>query len=157
MNEKIKNREIHKSYLTIVCGKPSPAAARLENQLFKDASKNIVIVKKHAEPGTKTAVTEYQTLAVKDGLALLSCQLITGRTHQIRAQLANIGTPLLGDGKYGREKCNNRYHEKGQLLCSYLVEIQFETDAGVLNYLNGKSFRISSVDFVEKYFPGTVL
>ena len=154
LNEKIRCREIEKSYLTVVCGRPDPPSGTIESFLFKDASQNRVIVKRQREPGAKTAVTEYETLASRSGLSLLRCRLITGRTHQIRAQLASIGVPLLGDGKYGREKDNRKYGEKGQLLCSYRLDMAFETDAGALNYLKGKSFRLQRIGFVEEYFPG---
>lgn len=155
MNEKIKLREVDKYYLCIAQGRPKPASGRLEGYIFKDAKKNQVYVRKTPEPGAKTAVTEYRTLAVKDKLSLLECHLLTGRTHQIRAQLSHAGWPLLGDGKYGMERNNKRYGESHQALWSYKLCFRFDTDAGVLNYLNGKQFIVPKVEFVEKYFPGT--
>lgn len=154
MNDKIKLREVDKYYLTVVRGTPRPAAGRLEGYLFKDAVKNQVYIKKQPVPGAKTAITEYRTLESKNGLSLLECHLLTGRTHQIRAQLSSAGFPLLGDGKYGTERENKKYGESGQLLCSYRLVFSFETDAGVLNYLNGNEYLVPNVDFVEKYFPG---
>ena len=104
LNDKIRGREIEKSYLCVVCGRPKPAEGRLEGYLFKDAVKNQVYVTKKPQPGAKTAVTEYRTLCSARGLSLVECRLLTGRTHQIRAQMAAAGCPLLGDGKYGRER-----------------------------------------------------
>ena len=155
LNDKIRDREIEKYYLCAVQGRPKPASGRLENYLFKDAAKNQVYVKTRPEPGAKTAVTEYRTLATKGALSLVECRLLTGRTHQIRAQLAHAGTPLLGDGKYGSERFNKNYDEKGQALYSYKLEFAFPTDAGILSYLRGKVFTVRSVDFAEKYFDLT--
>lgn len=152
LNEKIKDREIEKYYLCAVQGKPRPAQGRLENYLFKDAGKNQVYVKKRPEPGAKTAVTEYRLIASKGALSLVECRLLTGRTHQIRAQMAHAGYPLLGDGKYGSERFNKGYGEKGQALYSYKLKFEFPTDAGILEYLRGKIFTVKSVDFAEKYF-----
>ena len=87
------------------------------------------------------------------GLSLVECELITGRTHQIRAQFAHAGHPLLGDGKYG--KLDKKYDRNYQALYSYRLTFTFTTDAGSLDHLNGKSFRVDTVDFVEEYFPGT--
>ncbi len=152
LNDKIRDREIDKYYLCAVQGRPKPAAGRLENYLFKDAKKNQVFVKDRPEPGARTAVTEYRVLAVKDRLSLVECRLLTGRTHQIRVQMAHAGWPLLGDGKYGSERFNREYGEKGQALCSYRLRFDFPTDAGLLEYLRGREFRVRKVDFAEKYF-----
>ena len=154
INEKIKDREIEKYYLCAVRGRPNPPSGRLENFLFKDAQKNQVYIKKSAEPGAKTAITEYKTLKSKGPLSLVECRLLTGRTHQIRAQMAYIGCPLLGDGKYGSERFNKNYDEKGQALYSYKLIFEFPTDAGILNYLRGKEFTVKTIDFAGKYFGG---
>lgn len=97
-------------------------------------------------------MTEYRTLCSKGSLSLVECRLLTGRTHQIRAQMANKGWPLLGDGKYGRERFNKDFEEKGQALYSYRIRFDFPTDAGILEYLRGKEFKVDYVDFAEKYF-----
>lgn len=153
INEKIKEREIEKYYLCVVRGRPKPAEGQLRGYIFKDAAKNRVYVRRKPEPGAKEALTHYRTLASQGGLSLVECRLGTGRTHQIRAQMAAAGTPLLGDGKYGSDRENKKLGEDGQLLCSYRLEFAFRTDAGALNYLNGRSFSVSRVDFAEKYFP----
>lgn len=153
INEKIKEREIEKYYLCVVRGRPKPAEGQLRGYIFKDAAKNRVYVRRKPEPGAKEALTYYRTLASQGGLSLVECRLGTGRTHQIRAQMAAAGTPLLGDGKYGSDRENKKLGEDGQLLCSYRLEFAFKTDAGALNYLNGRSFSVSRVDFAEKYFP----
>ena len=153
MNDKIKEREIEKYYLCVVRGRPKPAEGQLRGYIFKDAAKNRVYVRRKPEPGAKEALTYYRTLASQGGLSLVECRLGTGRTHQIRAQMAAAGTPLLGDGKYGSDRENKKLGEDGQLLCSYRLEFAFKTDAGALNYLNGRSFSVSRVDFAEKYFP----
>ena len=152
INEKIKLREIEKYYLCAVHGRPNPSSGTLENYLFKDAVKNRVYVKSRSEPGAKTAVTEYRTLRSKGPLSLVECRLLTGRTHQIRAQMAYAGWPLLGDGKYGSERFNKNYTETGQALYSYKLLFSFPTDAGILNYLRGREFTVDSIDFVGKYF-----
>ena len=157
LNDKIRDREIEKYYLCAVQGRPRPPAGRLENYLFKDAKKNQVFVKNRPEPGAKTAVTEYRLLKSKGKLSLVECRLLTGRTHQIRAQMAYAGWPLLGDGKYGSERFNKDFGEKGQALYSYRLEFAFPTDAGILNYLRGRQFRVQQVDFAEKYFDVTDL
>ena len=151
LNQKIKDREIDKLYLCIVHGTPKPPEGRLEGYLFKDAKENRVYITKKMQPGAKTAVTFYRTLQSKNGLSLVECELLTGRTHQIRAQMAAAGWPLLGDGKYG--KLDKRYDRKYQALYSYKLRFAFTTEAGILEYLNGKSFEVASVDFVQEYFP----
>ena len=157
LNDKIRDREIEKYYLCAVQGRPRPPAGRLENYLFKDAKKNQVFVKNRPEPGAKTAVTEYRLITSKGKLSLVECRLLTGRTHQIRAQMAHAGWPLLGDGKYGSERFNKDFGEKGQALYSYRLAFAFPTDAGILNYLRGREFRVQQVDFAEKYFGVTDL
>ena len=153
MNQKIKDRELDKRYLAIVEGTPKPRDGSLKGYLFKDAKKNRVFVSDTPQPGAKTCQTNYKTLVSRNGLSLVECELITGRTHQIRAQFAHAGHPLLGDGKYG--KLDKKYDRNYQALYSYRLTFTFTTDAGALEHLNGKSFAVDKVDFVEEYFPGT--
>ena len=155
MNQKIKDRELDKRYLAIVEGTPKPKDSSLKGYLFKDAKKNRVFVTDTPQPGSKTCQTNYRTLASANGLSLVECELITGRTHQIRAQFAHAGHPLLGDGKYG--KLDKRFDRNYQALYSYRLTFAFTTEAGGLEYLNGKSFQASQVDFVNEYFPNVRL
>ena len=115
--------------------------------------KNQVYVKPKQEPGASFAATDYRVLASRDGLSLVTCRLHTGRTHQIRVQMAHAGFPLLGDGKYGKEKVNRRYGEDRQLLWSWRLGFDFVSPAETLDYLRGKVFTVPQVPFVEKYFP----
>ena len=151
MNQKIKDRELDKRYLAIVEGTPKPREGSLKGYLFKDAMKNRVFVTDGPKPGAKTCQTNYKVLDSRNGLSLVECELITGRTHQIRAQFAHAGHPLLGDGKYG--KLDKRFDRTYQALYSYKLTFLFTTDAGSLSNLNGRSFQVEKVDFVEEYFP----
>ena len=154
MNQKIRDREVEKSYLCIILGAITPPAGKLEGYLLKDEAKKLVSVHKTPVPGGRTAVTLYQTLAQKNGLSLVACRLVTGRTHQIRTQFAAAGHPLLGDGKYGRARENKKYGRTGgQALCSYQLAFRFTTDAGCLAGLNGRVWTVDQVDFVTDYFP----
>ena len=151
MNQKIKDRELDKRYLAIVEGTPKAREGVLKGYLFKDAAKNRVFVTDKPQAGSKSCETRYKILRSGNGLSLVECELITGRTHQIRAQFAHAGHPLLGDGKYG--KLNKNYDRRYQALYSYKLTFTFTTDAGALEYLNGRSFTVDKVDFVEEYFP----
>ena len=150
LNQKIKDREIDKRYLAIVEGTPKPKEGVLKGYLFKDAVKNRVFVTDTPQAGSKSCETRYRVLQSRNGLSLVECELVTGRTHQIRAQFAHAGHPLLGDGKYG--KLDKRYARTYQALYSYQLTFRFTTDAGCLAYLDGRQFRVEKVDFVEEYF-----
>ena len=100
----------------------------------------------------KTAVTDYRTLETRGELSLVEVGLETGRTHQIRASFADLGCPLLGDGKYGRGDVNRRYGETRQALYAYELTFDLPTDAGLLNYLRGRTFTVENVPFRAKYF-----
>ena len=151
MNQKIKDRELDKRYLAIVEGTLKQRSGSLKGYLFKDAKKNRVFVTDTPQPGSKSCHTDYTVLASGNGLTLVECKLITGRTHQIRAQFAHAGHPLLGDGKYG--KLNKNFDRNYQALYSYKLMFSFTTDGGALSYLNGKVFQVEHVDFVREYFP----
>lgn len=151
MNEKIKQREITKKYLCLVLGTPSPKSATLTHYLKKDASLNQVQLYEQPKPNAKTAITQYQVLESHNGLSLVEVNLKTGRTHQIRAHMAYIGHPLLGDGKYGINAENKKYGYKHQALCSYQLTFSFQSDAGVLQYLNQKTFTVQNIWFVDEF------
>ena len=153
MNQKIRDRELQKLYLCVVHGAMQPREGQLKGYILKDEDKAQVKVYDHPIPGGKTAVTLYRTLETRGGLSLVECDLITGRTHQIRAQFAAAGCPLLGDGKYGRERDGKRYDRRFQALYSYKLRFDFTTDAGPLDSLNGREWTVEDVDFVQEYFP----
>lgn len=104
-------------------------------------------------PGGRTIRTAYQVLAEKDGLSLLKIDLLTGRTHQIRAHMAHLGRPLLGDFKYGKTGQTASWAIGFQALCAYQVSFSFTGETGLLSYLEGQTFTVPQVDFVKALFP----
>lgn len=147
----IKNRQIHKTYLCVVLGSMEKKSGTLTHYLFKDAKQNRVFLSEEAKKGAKTAVMSYRVKAEKNGLSLVECDLLTGRTHQIRSQLAHIGHPILGDDKYGKKEINRRYKEKGQLLCAWRLSFEIK-EKNVLSYLDQQSFTVGKVPFRQTYF-----
>lgn len=152
INEKIRDRELDKRYLCITVGRPRKPEGRVECFLLKDEQKKQVSVYHKLVPGGKTAITDYKVLETRGELSLVEIGLETGRTHQIRATMADLDCPLLGDGKYGRGDVNRRYGETRQALYAYKLTFDLPTDAGHLNYLRGQSFTVENVPFRDKYF-----
>lgn len=152
INEKIRDREMDKRYLCITVGRPRKPEGRVECFLLKDEKKKQVSVYHKPIPGGKTAITDYKVLETRGELSLVEIGLETGRTHQIRATMADLDCPLLGDGKYGRGDVNRRYGETRQALYAYKLTFDLHTDAGHLNYLRGQSFTVGNVPFRDKYF-----
>lgn len=149
LNEKIKNREISKFYLCLVHGRLSKPAGILKGYHIKDTDNNLVRIFKNPVADAKTALTKYKVLREFSDFSLLEIELLTGRTHQIRAHMSSIGHPLLGDTKYGTNRINTRFPQKHQALCSYKLVFSFKTDAGILNYLKNESYTVDSVPFID--------
>ena len=150
--DKIKEREIDKQYLAVVHGTPAKKEATLEGFLEKNESKNKVYLKSSREGDALSIKTRYRVLASKNNLSLIEVDLLTGRTHQIRAHMASIGHALLGDGKYGKLNADKKLGFTRQALYSYKLTFNFKTDGGILNYLNGKTFKVKKVWFAEELF-----
>ncbi len=155
MNEKIKLREIDKFYLAAIHGIPERREDTLYGYLIKDEKTNTVKVwSKNPPKGAKEIITKYRVIATARDTSLIEVELLTGRTHQIRAHMAYIGHPLVGDGKYGVNRTDRERGYKYQALYSYRLRFSFKTDAGILAYLNGREFHIDKRDiyFTKEYF-----
>ncbi len=153
LNAKIRDREIEKMYLCVALGTPHPPAGLLRDTLLRDRDSKLVSRVPAGTPGGKTALTEYRTLETRGALSLVECRLLTGRTHQIRVQMAGFGHPLLGDGKYGDYETNRRLRHKHQALLAYKLTFAFTTPAGAMAYLNGKTLSVDTADFRQRFFP----
>lgn len=151
LNQKIRDREIEKYYLCVTVGIPPKRADTLTAYLEKDSAANMVKVTDRKSSTNKTIVTGYRVIRDNGKLALVEIKLGTGRTHQIRAHMAHIGCPLLGDGKYGINRINKEYKVKTQALYSYRLRFSFSTESGCLEYLDGKEFRVENVWFEDKF------
>lgn len=150
--DKIKYREMDKRYLAVVHGVPKKKSDTLEGFLEKNENKNQVYLKTNKTDAAKTIKTKYRVLESKNNLSLVEIELLTGRTHQIRAHMASIGHPLLGEGKYNKSKDDRKMGFDKQALYSYSLKFDFKTDGGILNYLNGKRFTVDRVWFAEELF-----
>lgn len=158
LNQQMKKRNIKKYYLCIVHGKPEEKSMILTGYIKKDEEKNKVIIKDYHFPDSKEIRTKYRLIkydSYKD-LSLLEIELLTGRTHQIRAQFSHIGHPLLGDGKYGKNTLNKKFGYKKQCLCSYKLTFKMDSEAKELLYLNGKTFEINNIWFREEFINGNI-
>ena len=147
MNEKIKLREIDKFYLAAVHGVPKPREALLTGYLLKDSKTNTVkVYDKNPPREAKDIKTKYRVIASKGELSLVEVELLTGRTHQIRAHMAHIGHPLLGDGKYGINRDDRAKGYKYQALCSYKLRFSFKITDSLLEIRDGS---LVSQDFAD--------
>lgn len=152
LNQKVRDRELTKLYLCAVAGVPDKKADTLTAYLYKNEKENRVVISDKKTPQNRTIITKYRVVGRNsDGDSLLEVDLITGRTHQIRAHMAYIGHPLLGDGKYGINRINREKGYKYQALYSYKLSFKFSTDGGALSYLDGKEFETDNIWFLEKF------
>lgn len=137
LQDAFRNHQVHKEYTCVVLGTPSPVHAVLEHYLIKDARRAKVRVMPHESRDAKRIITEYSVVQ-KGECARLNIRLHTGRTHQIRAHMAFIGHPLLGDDQYGDRDANKHYKARRLMLCSTRLSFELE---GRLSYLNGMDFK----------------
>lgn len=152
LNKKMKNRELKKFYLCIAYSTFNKKSDTLTAYLEKNESKNRVYIHDTPNEGTKTIKTKYKVIAERGNFSLLEVELLTGRTHQIRAHLAFLGHPLLGDSKYGKNSINKEKGYKWQALYSYKLKFEFTTPSEGLSYLNGKEFTAPNIWFVDDFY-----
>ncbi len=144
-------RRIQKYYFTCAVGDVTPEKANLSAFLVKDARNAHVKIYDTKRKGALPIFTQYSRLKHENGLSLLSVKLITGRTHQIRAHLAHIGYPILGDDKYGNRSANRKYKIKYQVLYANKIKLNFHPD-DMLHYLDGTVIEAKEM----KYLPSVV-
>ncbi len=152
VNRLIKENKVHKSYLCITTSPPPKKQDTMKAYHMKPENGKVVKISLKKLNGYREIITRYKVLSQKDKMCLVKIDLITGRTHQIRAHMAFAGAPLLGDDKYGKPDVNRMHRCKYQQLCAYRLCIEPEKDS-FLAYLSGRRFTCGSPDFVRRFFP----
>lgn len=143
LTDAIKKRKVQKVYEAVVVGMPDPEKAQLHNYLTKDSAGAKVRIHNDAVPRSVPVVTKYEVLKSRGDLSLVEVELVTGRTHQIRAHMAFIGHPVLGDDKYGKFLMNRKYKVRRQVLFAKRIMLNLDKDC-YLGYLAGKGFEIKA-------------
>ena len=156
MTELIRTRAVQKEYLCVTVGAPARPQAELRGFLVKNAKRGTVRVTAAAQRGAKEIITRYETLCKSGALALLRVQLVTGRTHQIRAHLASIGCPVLGDSKYGNTQANRAWHFKYQALCAYSLRFPAMEKESPCAGLSGKTLFAEEPWYAAQIKNGTL-
>ncbi|MDP2892439.1 MAG: RluA family pseudouridine synthase [Bacillota bacterium] len=147
--EAFKERRVKKFYHCIVKGTPERHSAELNHYLKKDAIAAKVKITGKPVKGAVPICTRYRTICGNGVITLLEVELVSGRTHQIRAHLAYIGHPLLGDDKYGNWTLNKKYKSHYQALWATRLQFYFN-DASLLKYLNTRRITTNRWQFPEK-------
>lgn len=159
LNLKMKERELHKKYICILCGTLKKDSEILKAFLDKNSSENKVYISdKMKNKNYKTILTKYSVIDKSKKFTLAEIELLTGRTHQIRAHMAYLGHPLLGDGKYGVNRINREMGYKYQALCAYKLKFDFKDKDNILGYLDGKEFGVNmdKIWFVSDFYKRLV-
>ena len=154
MNQKIRDDEVGKFYYCIVHGTMPKEKDTLRAYLRKDSLHNQVEVTDVPLHGSKEIITKYRVIETRGGQSLLEIELVTGRTHQIRAHMAHIGHPLLGDGKYGVNREDAKIGYKFQALYARKLVFRFKDDEGALGYLKGREVTLpdDAIWFYNDFF-----
>ncbi len=156
MNDIIKRRLIEKCYLCAVHGKPKPASGTLRGYLRREGDGGVKVYRGNVR-GSKEIVTKYKCVATvpfgEGEISLCEIELVTGRTHQIRAHMESAGWPLLGEGRYGKNAADKKHGYRSQALCAWRITFHLGDYDGVLSYLDGKSFSLDkkTVDFMREF------
>ena len=146
LNEKIKAGKLKKFYLCVLSCEPEKKFGEIETYLKKNDAENKVYVCNANEEGAKYAKTRYNVIGYREGGVLTEVELLTGRPHQIRAHMAHIGCPIVGDVKYGAKKDGKKSYQE---LVSYKLVFDFQKEGSVLDDLAGKSFTIIQNDYKQ--------
>ena len=142
LDEAFKNRTIHKFYLALVAGVPTSKEEKLVAYLKKDEQRSLVYITDKKQEGFDEIKTNYKVIKENENSSVLEVELLTGKTHQIRAHLAHIGFPIIGDEKYGNAKVNKAFSKRFQCLCAYKLIFDFSPE----NYLSHLSSKIIEID-----------
>lgn len=148
LKQAFKDKTVQKTYVCEVFGKPNFKGEVQKAYLVKDANRSEVKIYPNFVQKSVLIETKFKTVKVGEQTSLVTAELLTGRTHQIRAQLAYLGFPIIGDGKYGKNEINRKFKEKYQKLHCFSLKIKKINKK--FEYLQNKEL-ISKPEWAKKY------